>query len=79
MGSTTSAVAVQEVSTGTRPVPGPQRYRTRIFLGLSGALLLIVLVGFARTFYLRAFIDVPDVPAYVLLHARQSLLAAHAK
>jgi hypothetical protein len=29
---------------------------------------LIVLAGFARTFYLRAFFDVPHVPLYVLVH-----------
>lgn len=67
MKAPTGDVAVQEVKTRTRPVTRLHR-RTRIFLGLSGGLLLIVLVGFARTFYLRAFIDVPDIPAYVLLH-----------
>src|SRR5438552_14750463 len=44
------------------------RRRTRVFLGLSGGLLGIVLVGFARTFSLRAFFDVPQMPPYVLIH-----------
>jgi hypothetical protein len=31
-------------------------------------LFLIVLIGFSRTLYLRAWLDVPAIPAYVLLH-----------
>jgi hypothetical protein len=31
-------------------------------------LLLIVLIGFSRTFFLRAFFQVPKVPTYVILH-----------
>jgi hypothetical protein len=35
---------------------------------MSGTVFLIVLAGFAPTLYLRAFLDVPEIPAYVLLH-----------
>jgi hypothetical protein len=35
---------------------------------MSGALLLIVLVGFSPTLYLRSFFDVPPIPMYVLIH-----------
>jgi hypothetical protein len=46
----------------------PSERRSRFFVGMSIVLLLIVLVGFARTFYLRAFFDVPAVPLHVYLH-----------
>ena len=35
---------------------------------VSIALLVIVLVGFSPTLYLRAFFDVPDIPLYVYGH-----------
>jgi hypothetical protein len=44
------------------------RRRSKFYVGLSGTLLLIVLIGFAPTLYLRAFFDVPDVPNSVLVH-----------
>lgn len=44
------------------------RARSRFYAGMSGMLLLIVLAGFSRTLYLRAFFDVPEIPAYVALH-----------
>lgn len=42
--------------------------RGKFFLYISFALLLIVLLGFSRTFYLRAFFDVPAIPLYVYAH-----------
>ena len=42
--------------------------RSKFFLYLSFALLVIVLVGFSPTFYLRAFFDVPVIPLYVYAH-----------
>lgn len=42
--------------------------RSRFLLGLSAASLLIVLVGFAPTFYLRALFDVAPIPAYLYDH-----------
>jgi len=35
---------------------------------MTGVLFLIVLLGFSRTLYLRPFFDVPEIPAYVLIH-----------
>lgn len=35
---------------------------------MSGLMLLIMLVGFAHTLYLRAFFDVPEIPAHLYVH-----------
>lgn len=45
-----------------------RRPRTRFYVGMSSVLLLVVIAGFSRTFYLRSFFKVPTVPAYVLVH-----------
>lgn len=42
--------------------------RIGFFGAMATVLLLAVLVGFSRTFYLRAVFDVPRVPSYVLVH-----------
>lgn len=42
--------------------------RDRFFLGMSGLLLLILLVGFSRTLYLRLFFEVPSIPGYLHVH-----------
>ncbi len=42
--------------------------RSNFFLYVSYVLLVIVLVGFSPTFYLRAFFDVPAIPSYVYAH-----------
>lgn len=44
------------------------RSRDRFFLAMSGFLLLILLIGFSRTLYLRLFFEVPPVPAYLHVH-----------
>ena len=44
------------------------RTRDRFFLGMSVLLLLILLVGFSRTLYLRLFFDVPPIPFYLHVH-----------
>src|SRR5882724_7057158 len=44
------------------------RGRSRFFIGMSMMLLLIVLAGFSRTFYLRTFFDVPPIPPHVYVH-----------
>ena len=50
-------------------VPGARsRVRSRFFQAMSGVLLLVVLIGFSRTLYLRPAFDVPDIPAYLILH-----------
>ena len=56
-----SADARPNLATGVRP------HRT-FFVGFAGALLVMLLVGFGPTLYLRAFFDVPPVPTYVLVH-----------
>ncbi len=45
-----------------------RRGRTRFFLAIAGAILAIVLVGFAPTLYLRALFDVPAIPGLLYLH-----------
>jgi len=42
--------------------------RSNFFLYTSYALLVIVLLGFSPTFYLRVFYDVPAIPPYVYAH-----------
>jgi hypothetical protein len=44
------------------------RTRDRFFLAMSGVLLLILLVGFSRTLYLRLFFEVPPIPSYLHVH-----------
>jgi hypothetical protein len=45
-----------------------KRARRTFSCVLSSVVLLIVLAGFSRTLYLRWLFDVPDIPAYVMLH-----------
>ena len=45
-----------------------ERHRSRFFVAMSVVLLLIVLTGFSRSFYLRAFFDVPPIPVHVYAH-----------
>ncbi|MCH7821549.1 MAG: hypothetical protein IIA07_05985 [Proteobacteria bacterium] len=42
--------------------------RSKFFMYASIALLVIVLIGFSPTFYLRTFFDVPAIPTYVYGH-----------
>ena len=42
--------------------------RDPFFLSMSGALLLILLIGFAPTLYLRVFFEVPPIPLYLHVH-----------
>ena len=44
------------------------RHRDRFFLSMSVALLLILLIGFSPTLYLRLFFDVPAIPFYLHVH-----------
>lgn len=41
---------------------------SRFFVVMPVLLLCIVLLGFARTFFLRDFFDVPPIPAHLYLH-----------
>ena len=54
--------------TGANRPTTDTRVRNPFFVGMAGALLLIVLLGFSPTLYLRAYFDVPEMPAYVLVH-----------
>ena len=63
--------------------------RSMFFVGISGILLLLVLIGFSPTLYLRAYFDAPEMPVYLLIHGvfltawfvwffiQTSLVAAH--
>lgn len=46
----------------------PRHTRSKFYVGMSGTLLVIVLIGFTPTLYLRTVFDAPDLPAYLLLH-----------
>ncbi len=48
-------------------VPRAER-RSRFFTGMSILLFAFVLSGFARSFFLRAYFDVPPIPWYVYVH-----------
>lgn len=60
---TAGAAVPRAFESAARPVA-----RTRFFVGMSAALLIVVLAGFARTFYLRAWFDVPPIPRSAWLH-----------
>ena len=47
------------------PLTAPRRL---FFAALAALLLLFVFWGFARTLYLRAFFDVPELPPHLYLH-----------
>ncbi|MEQ1579717.1 MAG: hypothetical protein ABL964_03910 [Steroidobacteraceae bacterium] len=54
---------------------GTVQVESRLFYALmSGALLLIVLLGFGRSLYLRPFTDLPPLPVAVVIHG--SILTA---
>lgn len=63
MAESVAAVAASLNATGAST-----RTRSRFFVAMSGTFLLVVLIGFAPTFYLRAFFDVPGIPGYLYLH-----------
>jgi len=45
------------------PIHDPRRATRRFFIFVAVLFPLLVLIGFARTYYLRAFLDGPPVPA----------------
>jgi hypothetical protein len=63
MSSTIAAAS----TTGATAAAGV-RARSRFFFVMSGVIFAFVLVGFARTLYLRVFFDVPPVPTRLLVH-----------
>ena len=44
------------------------RTRDRFFFAMACTLLLLVLIGFTPTLFLRAFFPVPPIPAYLYVH-----------
>jgi hypothetical protein len=58
----------KRATVGVRQPAAHLRAGGTFYIGMSGALLLIVLMGFARTLYLRVFFDVPQIPPSVWLH-----------
>ena len=65
-------IEVSEVTLATSTTYGGvenlTKRRDRFFLAMSAVLLLILLVGFAPTLYLRMFFDVPPIPFYLHVH-----------
>src|SRR5687767_12156757 len=65
------AAAVEVGPAAVRVQRNPIAYRRaqRVFyVGISGTLLLVVLVGFAPTLYLRSLFDGPENPPYLSAH-----------
>ena len=53
-----------------RPVYGElQRSGNSFYVGMAAALLLTMLLGFGRSYYLRAFTDAPPLSPFIHLHA----------
>src|SRR5262245_49271621 len=62
--SSVSPVSIDEPGrAGTRTVK-----RSRFMMAMSWVLLVVVLVGFSPSFYLRSFFPVPPIPAYLYVH-----------
>src|SRR5512141_447358 len=55
-------------ATARSGAPAGARTRNRFFLAMAGTLLLLVLVGFSPSLYLRVFFPVPPIPTYLHLH-----------
>jgi len=72
------AIEVDPASLGVSGKPATrQRVPHRFYVGMSGTLLLIVLIGFAPTLYLQPFFEISEglrsagqatYPAYLLVH-----------
>ncbi len=56
------------MATETSDVAVPQPPRSVFFFGIALVILMIVLIGFTPTLYLRALFDVPSIPGYVYVH-----------
>jgi hypothetical protein len=50
------------------PTGARRTWRTGFFTVMSAVVLLLVVIGFVPTFYLRPIFDVPPIPAYLYLH-----------
>jgi len=63
-----SAVVAEIGGETSSPRAGRRARAPWFFVGIAGALFLLVLLGFSRTLYLRALFDVPDIPRYLIVH-----------
>ena len=63
-----STVNMKRATVGVRPPSTYLSGRRTFYVGMFGVLLVIVVMGFARTLYLRSFFDVPQIPPSVLVH-----------
>jgi hypothetical protein len=48
---------------------GVDRNASYFYVAMAGAILLTMLLGFGRSYYLRAFTDAPPLPPFIHLHA----------
>jgi hypothetical protein len=64
----TTTEKVEPTTRSVQQSEAHQGVRTTFYVGRSSVLLLIVLAGFAPTLYLRAFFNVPAIPASVWVH-----------
>lgn len=64
----TATVEIEPTTRSVQQLDAHRSARSRFYVGMSSALLLIVLAGFTPTLYLRAFFDVPAIPASVWVH-----------
>lgn len=62
-GSITATATFDGVSGGTRPRQGG-----RFYLALAVAMLLLNLIGFAQTYFLKALFDTPELPPRTHFH-----------
>lgn len=64
-----AALDVQSaVSNAHRRAAPVRRTRHMFYVGMSATLLLIVLIGFTPSLYLRPFFDGPNYPFYLVVH-----------
>jgi hypothetical protein len=80
--------AVDRNAIHASPAARPKN-RRRYFVAVAAVLLAVVIAGFGRTFFGRAFFDVPPIPGYLIAHGfvlvswfvlvvvQTSLVAAH--
>lgn len=60
--------SLTRISAAGRAGVGGRHRGRRFFVTMATILLVAVVVGFARTFYLRPFLDLPDMPVHLQVH-----------
>jgi len=63
-----NVVGVATLEVNVRPTTDRRATRDRFHLGMAAALLVTVALRFARTLYLRAFLNVPEIPNSLIVH-----------